>query len=188
VYFLGDKPTIGSGAFHGFSGATAYIRSTAGGYPTVGSTLNGLTVAVGVYGLTYVVYAGSMIAPGVVLQGLPIYAPTPPTRGSDTFVGWSASVGGSTLTFPYLPSTAGNVILHAKWLVATPTRTATRTATRNTARTATRTATRNTARTATRTATRTRTRTATRTRTRTTTRTLTRTPTRTPVRTATPTP
>jgi hypothetical protein len=185
---LGNKPTIASDAFAGVTSATAYIRSTATGYPAVGSLMNGMTVAVGVYDLTYITYGGSAIAPGVVLNGLPISAPTPPTRGSDTFVGWSASVGGSTLTFPYLPSTAGNVILHAKWLVATPTRTATRTATRNTARTATRTATRNTARTATRTATRTRTRTATRTRTRTTTRTLTRTPTRTPVRSATPTP
>ena len=40
-------------------------------------------------------------------------------------MGWSASDGGSTLTFPYLPSTASAIRLYAQWIVATPTRTAT---------------------------------------------------------------
>ena len=46
VYFLGNKPTIASDAFSGVTGATAYIRSTATGYPAVGSLMNGLTIAV----------------------------------------------------------------------------------------------------------------------------------------------
>ena len=116
VYYLGDKPTIASDAFSGVSGASAYIRSTATGYPVVGSLMNGLTVAVGVYTLTYNTKGGSAIAPGVVLQGLPISAPTAPTRSGYTFGGWSASDGGSTLTFPYTPSTASDITLYAKWI------------------------------------------------------------------------
>ena len=56
VYFLADKPTLASDAFAGVSGASAYIRSTATGYPTIGSLMNGLTIAVGVYTLTYKQY------------------------------------------------------------------------------------------------------------------------------------
>jgi uncharacterized repeat protein (TIGR02543 family) len=115
VYFLADKPSIASNAFEGVSGATAYIRSTATGYPAVGTPMDGLTIAVGVYTLTYNTKGGSAIAPGVVLQGLPISAPTAPTRSGYTFGGWSASDGGSALTFPYLPSTATDLTLYAKW-------------------------------------------------------------------------
>ena len=180
VYFLADKPTLETDAFGGVSGATAYIRSTATGYPAVGTLMDGLTIANGVYTLTYNTNGGSAIAAGVVLHGLPIATPPASTRSSYTFVGWAASNGGDTLTFPYLPDTASTTTLYAKWILITPTRTATRTATRTTARTATRT----TARPRTLTATRTRTRTFTRTRT----RTLTRTPIRTPIRTPTRTP
>ena len=188
VYFLADKPTLETDAFGGVSGATAYIRSTATGFPAVGTRWGYLTIANGVYTLTYNTNGGSAIAAGVVLHGLPIATPPASTRSSYTFVGWSASNGGDTLTFPYLPDTASTTTLYAKWILITPTRTATRTATRPAARTATRTtartATRTTARPRTLTATRTRTRTFTRTRT----RTLTRTPIRTPIRTPTRTP
>ena len=77
--------------------------------------MNGLTIANGVYTLTYDVTGGSAIAPGLVLYGLPIAAPLPPTRPGYTFLGWSASNGGSTLKFPYLPSPARDITLFAKW-------------------------------------------------------------------------
>jgi uncharacterized repeat protein (TIGR02543 family) len=146
--------------------------------------MNGLTVSVGVYTLTYNTNGGSAIDPGVVLQGLPISEPTQPTRGSDTFLGWSASDGGSTLTFPFLPSTADNVILYAKWVVATPTNTATVTSTRTNTATATptKTPTRSNTRTNTATPTKTPTRSKTLTRSKTPTRSKTLTRSKTPTR------
>jgi uncharacterized repeat protein (TIGR02543 family) len=144
--------------------------------------MNGLTIATGVYTLTYNTNGGSAIADGVVLHGLSISTPPAPTRSGYTFVGWSASNGGDALTFPYVPDTASTTTLYAKWILNTPTRTASRTATRTATRTTVRTATRTSARTATRTIARTATRTTARTATRTSARTATRTPTRTPTR------
>jgi uncharacterized repeat protein (TIGR02543 family) len=153
--------------------------------------MNGLTIAKGVYTLTYNTNGGSAIAAGIVLQGLSIATPPAPTRSGYTFVGWSASNGGGTLTFPYLPSRASNMTLYAKWTVATPTRTTTKTATRTKTwtKTATRTkiATRSKTGTPTKTATRTATRSITRTATPTLTATSTLTATATAALTATPT-
>jgi uncharacterized repeat protein (TIGR02543 family) len=78
--------------------------------------MDGLTIAVGVYTLTYNTNGGSAIAPGVVLQGLPIVEPTAPTRSGYTFGGWSASDGGSALTFPYTHFASSNMTLFAKWI------------------------------------------------------------------------
>lgn len=154
-------PTIETQAFNGITGATAYIRSTATGYPTVGSDMAGLTVAGGVYTLSYDSNGGTAISPGVWLKDVAIPAPTPPTRVGHTFAGWAATSGGATVTFPYRPPTDADMTLFAKWTASTPTRTATKT--RTSVRTVTKTRTRTTIRTATKTRTPTRVATTTRT-------------------------
>jgi uncharacterized repeat protein (TIGR02543 family) len=135
VYFLGNKPTIENNTFSGVTGATAYISSIATGYPAVGDPMNGLTVALGKFTLTYDTNGGIAMLPGVVLQGLAISKPTMPKRSNYNFAGWSASAGGTTLKFPYTPSIAGDITLFAKWNAKIPTATATATATRTATRT-----------------------------------------------------
>jgi uncharacterized repeat protein (TIGR02543 family) len=42
-------------------------------------------------------------------------APTAPTRSGHTFAGWSATDGGSAVTFPYSPGVNTDITLFAKW-------------------------------------------------------------------------
>jgi len=141
VYFLGNKPVIGSDAFFDVIAATAYIRSVATGFPVVGADLAGLTVRVGVYNLIFDTNGGTSLSSGLWLRDVAITAPKSPTRASFYFAGWSTSKSGSTLAFPYLPGTPRDLTLYAKWTTSAPTRTATRTPTRTATRTKTRTAT-----------------------------------------------
>ena len=122
VFFMGNKPTIGTDAFTGLTSATAYVKVTATGYPAVGSLMDGLTIAVG-HTVTYDTKGGSTLAPGFWLWYESIVAPLPPTRTGHIFAGWSATDGGSALTFPYTPSTLAATTLYARWtaLGSTPT-------------------------------------------------------------------
>ena len=122
VFFLGNKPTIGTDAFTGVTSGIAYVKVTATGYPAVGSLMDGLTIAVG-HTVTYDTKGGSTLAPGFWLWYESIVAPLPPTRTGHIFAGWSATDGGSALTFPYTPSTLAATTLYARWtaLGSTPT-------------------------------------------------------------------
>jgi len=141
VYFLGNKPVIGTDAFWLVTAATAYIRSAATGFPAIGADLAGLTVRVGVYNLIYETNGGTSISSGLWLRDVAITAPKSPTRTSFYFAGWSTSKSGSAIAFPYLPGAQRDLTLYAKWTTSAPTRTATRTPTRTATRTKTRTAT-----------------------------------------------
>ena len=124
VYFLGNAPDIAADAdaFYGVAtGARALVRSAATGFGAVGGTWNNLTVQTGVYLVTYNTFGGSPVtAQGYVAN---IATPTSPTRNGDTFAGWSLTDGGSVITFPYTPASAGDITLYARWTVAptTPT-------------------------------------------------------------------
>jgi uncharacterized repeat protein (TIGR02543 family) len=48
-----------------------------------------------------------------------VTAPAAPTRSGYTFVGWSASNGGSAVSFPYSPGVTSDVTLYAKWAAKT---------------------------------------------------------------------
>jgi uncharacterized repeat protein (TIGR02543 family) len=48
-------------------------------------------------------------------------APSDPVRAGYTFVGWSATDGGSAVTFPYYPGVASNITLYALWSANTYT-------------------------------------------------------------------
>jgi uncharacterized repeat protein (TIGR02543 family) len=114
VYFLGDAPIVaGEDPFYFVAnGAQAYIKS---GNTSFGSeaTWNGLVLAVGVYTVTYNTSGGSAVT--AQNYGANITAPTSPTRTGYTFAGWSATDGGSAITFPHTPASGSGITLYAKW-------------------------------------------------------------------------
>jgi uncharacterized repeat protein (TIGR02543 family) len=117
IYFLGNAPaTVGTEAFEGVaSGAKAYIKSGTTGFTTSGTPplWNELEVAVGVYTASYNTNGGSTIAAQAYTRS--ISEPAVPTRTGYTFAGWSATTSGSLLTFPYTPTSNGDLTLYAKW-------------------------------------------------------------------------
>jgi len=115
VYFLGNAPAnVGTTPFlSGASGAKAYIKSGATGFANVGTNWNGLVVEVGVYTVSYNTTGGSSISAQGFREN--IVEPNAPTRTGYTFAGWSATDGGSVLTFPYTPSSNSDLTLYAKW-------------------------------------------------------------------------
>ncbi|NBR65349.1 MAG: DUF4082 domain-containing protein, partial [Actinobacteria bacterium] len=58
---------------------------------------------------------GSVVSAGSFVTAGSLTAPTPPTRSGYTFQGWSASDGGSAVSFPYSPGVVTDVTLYAKW-------------------------------------------------------------------------
>lgn len=120
VYFLGNAPLVDDDAFDGtgsYLTRTAYIKSGAEGFTLSegDDRWNGLKVAVGVYTATFNSNGGSSVAAADVIRNGSISAPTPPTRSGYKFAGWSATNGGSVLTFPYTPPANADLTLYAKW-------------------------------------------------------------------------
>jgi uncharacterized repeat protein (TIGR02543 family) len=60
---------------------------------------------------------GSVVSAGSFVSGGSLTAPTPPTRAGYIFQGWSASDGGSAVSFPYSPGVVTDVTLYAKWVL-----------------------------------------------------------------------
>jgi len=114
VYFLGNAPTsVGDMSFLGVAtGAKAYVSATATGFGTA-LTWNGLVVTVGVYKVTYNTTGGSLITAQNYITNFP--APASPTRTDYTFAGWSATAGGSVITWPNTPASGIDITLYAKW-------------------------------------------------------------------------
>ncbi|NBV65864.1 MAG: hypothetical protein EBR75_02060, partial [Actinobacteria bacterium] len=69
--------------------------------------------------VTYDSKGGTDVNAGSVLTGGSLSAPTAPTRTGYNFAYWSATDGGSALTFPYSPSNTGNFTLYARWTAKT---------------------------------------------------------------------
>ena len=121
VYFLGNAPTyVGADGFALVAdGARAYIKSGATGFDldTDGDENSGvwygLVVTIGVYTVTYNTSGGSAVT--AQNYGANIATPTSPTRTGYTFAGWSATAGGSAITFPHTPASGSDVTLYAKW-------------------------------------------------------------------------
>jgi uncharacterized repeat protein (TIGR02543 family) len=61
---------------------------------------------------------GSAVAASVFSSGGTVTQPTAPTRTGFTFAGWSATDGGSVVTFPYAPGVVTAITLYAKWSAA----------------------------------------------------------------------
>jgi uncharacterized repeat protein (TIGR02543 family) len=66
--------------------------------------------------------SGSSVTPSSFPTGGTVSEPTAPTRSGFTFAGWSATDGGSAITFPYTPGVLSGITLYANWTpVPTPT-------------------------------------------------------------------
>ena len=120
IYFLGNAPaSVGTNAFTGAGGkdgSTAYRKSSAKGFASVGSQWRGLEVAIGVYTATFKSNGGSSVAStDFIKNGSITSAPKTPTRSGYSFAGWSPSKDGSAITFPYTPGKNKNITLYAKW-------------------------------------------------------------------------
>lgn len=61
--------------------------------------------------------SGSAVSASTFVEGASINAPVAPTRDGFTFTGWSATSGGSVITFPYSPSATTDITLFALWAV-----------------------------------------------------------------------
>jgi uncharacterized repeat protein (TIGR02543 family) len=73
------------------------------------------------YDVTFDSKSGSSVADTVFDADGSIAAPTPPTREGYVFLGWSATDGGSTVSFPYSPGVAEDITLYAIWTLDTYT-------------------------------------------------------------------
>lgn len=71
--------------------------------------------------VTYDSQSGSSVSAGSTLTGASISsAPTPPTRSNYTFLGWfTATTGGSAITFPYAHGQTADFTLYARWTLNT---------------------------------------------------------------------
>jgi len=98
----------GSGTDYAASGSATY--STSANLTLYAKwSANALTI-------TYNSKGGTAVTDGTVNSGASITsAPTAPTRSGYTFAGWSATDGGSAVTFPYSPGVVTDFTLYAKW-------------------------------------------------------------------------
>lgn len=92
-------------------------KAAADGFQSVSSSATVITISA--YTVTYNSNGGSSVASGTFAVGGSIAsAPTPPTRTGYTFAGWSATDGGSAITFPYTPGVSANITLYGRWNAA----------------------------------------------------------------------
>jgi uncharacterized repeat protein (TIGR02543 family) len=81
---------------------------------SVASTAATATTAA-LYAVSFDAKSGSTVTSGSFLTASTVTEPTAPTRTGYSFAGWSASDGGSVITFPYAPGVANNITLFARW-------------------------------------------------------------------------
>jgi uncharacterized repeat protein (TIGR02543 family) len=81
---------------------------------SVASTVATATTAA-LYAVAFDAKSGSAVTSGSFLTSSTVAEPTAPTRAGYSFAGWSATDGGSVITFPYAPGVANNITLYARW-------------------------------------------------------------------------
>ena len=109
--FANVAPTVGANAFHELASlARVHIKAGATGFGS-SDTWNGLRISVGLYEVSFDSKGGSAVA--TVVDFGSITEPAAPTRPGYTFEGWSATDGGTAVSFPYALSQ--NVSLYALW-------------------------------------------------------------------------
>ena len=67
------------------------------------------------YTVTFNAKSGTAVASGSFLTASTVSEPTAPTRTGYSFAGWSATDGGSAVSFPYAPGVTSNITLYARW-------------------------------------------------------------------------
>jgi uncharacterized repeat protein (TIGR02543 family) len=77
--------------------------------------------SINTYLVNYNSKGGTSVAAGSFVYGGQVTsAPRKPYRSGAVFIGWSATDGGSVISFPYSPGVASNVTLYAKWTLLAP--------------------------------------------------------------------
>jgi uncharacterized repeat protein (TIGR02543 family) len=117
-----SSPTLSGNSFNGwFESTTAgsavnfpYSNSAPGSF-----TLYAQWSALPTYAVDFNSSGGNSIASGSFISGGTVAAPaSSPVKNGHTFNGWfTASNGGSALTFPYTPGVTNNITLYAQWTV-----------------------------------------------------------------------
>jgi len=117
-FVVAGTPTRAAYTFLGWSDGVALFQS--GSSYTVGDSAVTLTAvwSANTYSLSFNSNGGSAVSTIAFTLNESISAPPAPTRSGYTFAGWSATDGGSSVTFPYSPNVAENVTLHAAWTVS----------------------------------------------------------------------
>jgi uncharacterized repeat protein (TIGR02543 family) len=93
-------------------------KAAANGFAEVSSSATTITITA--YTVTYDSKGGSSVTSGSFGVGGSITEPTAPTRTGYTFDGWSATDGGTAVTWPYSPGGTSNITLYAKWTLRYP--------------------------------------------------------------------
>jgi uncharacterized repeat protein (TIGR02543 family) len=114
-----SEPTAPTRAGYSFAGWAA----TDGGTVEVFPYAPGVTSNITMYAkwdaldnnVTFDAKGGSSVTASVFASGGTVAEPTAPTRSGYTFAGWSATDGGSRVTFPYAPGVVTDITLYAKW-------------------------------------------------------------------------
>ena len=123
IYFSGNAPSVEWRAFGNVAdGAKAYVKSGSTGFAAVGSSWNNLTIATATtpsYSVSFNSKNGTAVSAATFTSGDSVAAPTSPTRTGYTFSGWSASDGGSAVSFPFSPNVTEDITLYAKWTAKT---------------------------------------------------------------------
>ena len=105
--------------FAGWSDGTN-VYTAGATYPSSGTVTTNVTLTATWYlsslAVTYDSNGGSSVASGsTVIGGSIATAPTPTTKSNYTFAGWSATNGGSAISFPYTHGNTSNFTLYARW-------------------------------------------------------------------------
>ena len=116
-----SEPTAPTRTGYSFAGWSA----TDGGSAVTFPYAPGVTAAITMYArwdaldnaVTFDSKGGSDVTASVFSSGGTVAEPTAPTRSGYTFAGWSATDGGSVVTFPYAPGVVTDITLYAKWTV-----------------------------------------------------------------------
>lgn len=118
--FMGDAPTVGSGAISGCGGDSlrkVFIKSGNNSFTLdADDKWNGLSVLEFDHLATYDSNGGSAVGTGGFTTGGTLSAPTMPTREGYGFAGWSRTDGGASVTFPHAPGVTSDITMFANWL------------------------------------------------------------------------
>ena len=125
LYFLGDAPSVGYGAFSDTYGATAHVNAEADGFGELNTlatevgtqaTWNGLNVVPDLHLVDYLAAGGTAINQGFYIEGGSIETKPVSTRPGYTFAGWSTTLNAAGIvSFPYFPGVSESITLNAIW-------------------------------------------------------------------------
>ena len=113
------EPTAPTRAGYSFAGWSATDGGSAVIFPYAPGVTSNITMFARWDALdnavTFDSKGGSSVTASVFSSGGTVTEPTAPTRSGYTFAGWSATDGGSAVTFPHAPGVVTDITLYAKW-------------------------------------------------------------------------